>query len=293
MNTYIDCIPCLYRQTIDASRIAGLTDSRTKTVIDQVGKVIACQSLDLSPPELAEKIHKIIKQESGEEDVYREIKQHSITMALTAYSGCKDKIKQSDEPLLTAVELAIAGNVIDFGAKNSVDVESEIGKMLRKEEAMVKNADSSYFAYESFQEHLEKSKQIIYLGDNAGETVFDRILIEEILREYPKKRLYYTVKETPIINDAVKEDAVASGIDITAPVISSGSTLPGTVLEKCSEEFLYIYNQSDMVISKGQGNFESFTDPEKPVFYLFMAKCPTVAKLTASPIGAINLLFNQ
>ena len=130
------------------------------------------------------------------------------------------------------------------------------------------------------------------LADNAGETVFDRILIEEIKNLYPQKIIYYAVKSKPILNDALYADAVKCGIDKSAAVLSSGSVIPGTVLKKCSPPFRKIYKTCAMVISKGQGNFESFTDPHKNIFYLFMAKCRPVASAVKCPLKSINLLFS-
>jgi uncharacterized protein with ATP-grasp and redox domains len=118
----------------------------------------------------------------------------------------------------------------------------------------------------------------MYLGDNAGETVFDRILIEEIRRLDPRKRIFYVVKERPIINDALREDAVVAGIDTVAEIISSGSDAPGTVRSRCTQKFLRRLRYADMVMSKGQGNFEALSDSKRPMFFLFMIKCPIVAQ---------------
>jgi len=131
------------------------------------------------------------------------------------------------------------------------------------------------------------------LGDNAGETVFDRILIEEIRQIDKNKKIYYAVKAQPIINDALFEDARVCGIDSSAEIISSGSDAPGTILEICSKEFLDIYKQADMVISKGQGNFEALSCPGRSVFYLFMAKCSVIARYVGCDIGDIILRYHS
>ena len=137
---------------------------------------------------------------------------------------------------------------------------------------------------------MNTSKNILYLADNAGETIFDRVLIEEIKGLYGDKSIFYAVRERPIINDALKEDARACGIDRIADVISSGSDTPGTIISLCSEAFLKIYRDADMIISKGQGNFEALSDVSRPIFYLFMVKCPVVAKDLGCRIGDIILL---
>ena len=170
-------------------------------------------------------------------------------------------------------------------------MEKEINKILQDEDIAIKKEKNSRFKYGKFKDELEKSQTIVYLGDNAGETVFDRILIEEIKRVDKNKKIYYAVKEKPIINDALLEDAIVSGIDHSAEIISSGSDAPGTILAICSKEFLSIYKHADMIISKGQGNFEALSCPGRPVFYLFMAKCPVIAKEAGCDMGDIILRY--
>jgi len=292
MKTYLDCIPCFYRQLIEASRIAGLDDKNTKKIIDKTGKIILKSTLNLTPPEIAGKIHAIIKKESSVDDLYKLIKDKSNKLALSVYDEFKKKVKNAKDSLLTAVELAIAGNIIDFGVKNTLNIEKEIGNILNEEKKMIRNKNNLFFAYENFKEKLKISNIILYLADNAGETVFDRILVEEIKKIYPEIKIFYAVKERPIINDAVLSDAVECGVDKYAEIITTGLTIPGTVLKKCSKNFLNKYNKADMIISKGQGNFESFEDNGKNVFYLFMAKCPVVANEVKCEINTINLYSN-
>jgi hypothetical protein len=293
MKTYIDCIPCFYRQAIDASRLAGLDDSKTKIIIDKIGKLFAESILDMTPPEMAGLIHSLIKKESNTDDFYKSIKNKSNELALSVYKLCKDKIEESNDRLLTAVEMAIAGNIIDFGVKNNINIEKELENILKKENRMIKNINNNFFAYSELVNNLVKSKTIVFLADNAGETVFDRILIEELKNLYSGINIIYAVKEKPIINDALIEDAIKCGIDKYAEVVSSGSVIPGTNYNLLSADFMNKYKKADMVISKGQGNFESFMDMTKPVFYFFMAKCPMVAKETGCEIGSINLYYNK
>jgi len=293
MKTYLDCIPCFYRQAIESSRLAGLEDDRIKEVVDMTGNLIARDKLDMTPPEMAGNVQKIIKEISGTDDFYIEIKSKSNKLALNLYDLVKSRVNRSKDRLLTAIEMAIAGNIIDFGVKNSINVEAELERILNEENKMIKNKNNRFFAYNEFKQNIDTSKSIIYLADNCGETLFDRILIEEIKNINASIEIIYSVKEKPILNDALLEDAIFCGIDKLCKVVSSGSEIPGTVLDMCSKEFLGYYNKADMVISKGQGNFESFVDKNKPVFYLFMAKCPAVAKEAGCDVGNINLFFNM
>ena len=131
------------------------------------------------------------------------------------------------------------------------------------------------------------------MADNAGETVFDRILIEEIKKGDSNKEIIYAVKESPAINDALIEDAYYCGIDRIAKVISSGSDAPGTVLSLCSKKFLKLYRNADMIISKGQGNFEALSNAKRPIFFMFMAKCPVIAREVNCKIGDVILLYHK
>jgi hypothetical protein len=205
----------------------------------------------------------------------------------------KKKVSHSRDRLLTAVELAIAGNIIDYGARNTLDVEVELKRILREEHKTIKKGSSGLFSYPEFKRILKNAKTILYIGDNAGETVFDRILIEEIKNIYRDKRIIYAVKGRPIINDALTEDAHQCGIDKVAEIVSTGLGIPGTILSLCSKKFLRIYRDADMIISKGQGNFEALSEKRKPVFFLFMAKCPVVAKYVGCELGDIILLYNR
>jgi uncharacterized protein with ATP-grasp and redox domains len=154
--------------------------------------------------------------------------------------------------------------VIDFGVNRNFNIEAELAKVLK--------TDFAIFDYDKFKDHLDKTDEILYIGDNAGESVFDRILIETM-----EKPVIYVVRETPVINDVTYEDAIQAGIDKVAPIISSGTSAPGTVLGTCNAEFKEVYKNSNFVISKGQGNYEGLSDENQPIFFLLMAKCWVIA----------------
>jgi len=292
MKTHLECIPCFFKQALEIGKLAGVSDLIKKKILDDVALVIPDFSLECSPPEMARTIYAILRKHTGIEDPYKEIKEKSNLIAMGFYERFNEKIKKSDDKLLKAIEIAIAGNIIDYGVKNTLDVDKEIRKMLNSQDETIKRTNCELFEYEKFKDELHKSKVIVYLGDNAGETVFDRILIEEIKLLDNSKKIYYVVKERPIINDALREDAIACGIDSSAEIISSGSDAPGTILRICNKAFIDIYNKADMVISKGQGNFEALSCPGRAIFYLFMAKCPIIAEEIGCNVGDIILKFN-
>nr|AEI30596.1 protein of unknown function DUF89 [uncultured microorganism] len=290
MKTYLDCIPCFFRQLLEGARIIKASSKQQKRIIDRFARRIPEISLEASPPEIARFGYTLLEQISPNGDPYKDIKKKSNRLALKLLGKLKNKVGRSQDKLLTALELAIAGNIIDFGVKNNLNVKTELKNILAQENKSIHK--KSIFHYPELRRALKGAKKILYLADNAGEVVFDRVLIEEIKRTYPDKDIYYTVKARPVINDALFEDARACGIDKTARIISNGSDAPGTILALCSKEFKRIYKNADLVISKGQGNFESLSGQKRPVFFLFMVKCPVVARETGAKLGDIVLFYN-
>lgn len=289
MKTCLDCIPCFFKQLLEGARIAGASPDIQKKVLDEFALMLPGIPLDASPPEVARMGYCILNKTGFNGDPYKELKRKSNRCALDLLEKLKNKVDGSRDRLLAAVELAIAGNIIDFGARNNPDIEGELENILLMESESIKK--KSMFHYNEFKVELKAADNILYLADNAGEVVFDRILIEEIKKAYPKKNIIYAVKEKPIINDALTEDAKFCGIDKSARIISSGSDAPGAALGRCSEKFKGIFSRADMVISKGQGNFECLSGVKRPVFFLFMVKCPAVAKETGCEMGGIVLLY--
>ena len=265
MKTYLDCFPCFLDQALRAGRIVTKDEKEIKRLLDEVGTMLSSIPLESTPPESGKLIYRKVSEITGIPDPYKEIKRDSTKKALALYPYLKDQIKTADDKLLTAIRIAIAGNVIDFGANKDFCIEEDIDEVLGK--------DFSIFDYYKFKEHLNNTNELLYIGDNAGECVFDRVLIEEI-----KKPVTYVVRDAPIINDATYEDAIQSGVDKAATIISSGTDAPGTVLETCNAEFREVYDNSKFIISKGQGNYEALSNEKRPIFFLLKAKCHVIAK---------------
>ena len=293
MKTYLDCIPCFFRQALEAAKIAGAGKSLQKKILIELAKALPKFSLTSSPPEMGRILYGLVRKIAKKEDPYAKIKEKSNRLALNVYEKLKKKVCHSKDRLLIAVELAIAGNIIDYGVKNSLNVDLELAKILDEENKAIKQEKKALFDYPRFKSALKKAKTILYLGDNAGEVVFDRILIEEIKRLDKDKNIIYAVKERPIINDALAKDAFDCGIDKHAEIISSGSDAPGTVLSLCSKNFLNIYKKADMIISKGQGNFEALSGAKRTIFFLFMAKCPVITRDVGCDIGDVILCYKN
>jgi len=265
MKTYLDCIPCFFNQALRAGRIATDDERKIKRILDEIGMVLKDIPLESTPPETGRLIYEKVREITGNDDPYKEIKIESTHKALSLYDSLKQKVEQSDDSLLSAIRIAIAGNTIDFGVYRNFDIEREIHEALEK--------DFAKYDYTKFKECLDKTDEILYIGDNAGESVFDRILIEEL-----KKPVIYVVRDEPVINDVTYDDALLAGIDTVATIVSSGTNAPGTILTTCSNEFRKIYNDAKYVISKGQGNYEGLSDEKKPIFFMLKAKCHVIAK---------------
>ncbi len=277
MKSYLDCYPCFFTQAIRTSRMITSDDKKIWQILNEVSLSLPDVPFGATPPEIGREVYRIISKRTGIKDPYRKIKEKCTRQALSLYPELKKLINSSEDRLMTAVRISIAGNIIDFGANFDFDLKKDIGTILSQ--------DFSINHYREFCEALDKARKILYLADNAGETVFDRLLIEEI-----NKPVIYVVRAHPIINDATREDALLAGIDKVAEIVSSGCDAPGNILKFCSDEFLKVYRSADLIISKGQGNYEGLSDENRPIFFLLKAKCHVIAHDIGIDEGSIVLM---
>lgn len=278
MRVHLDCFPCFLRQTIIALRYGTrdpeLQEKVLKAVLEDIEKTDTLQ-----PPAYATTfIHRTIRR-LLDGDPFEAIKSEYNQIALRLYPSLKKMVQESGDPLRTASMLAIAGNVIDFGIFTSVDIEGTIARALR--------GPLSVDDYQAFKASISETGQILYLLDNAGEIVFDRILIETITSL--GKDVTAVVKGSAVINDCTRADAAESGLTEVCEAIDNGSDAVGTILEWTSHDFRESYARFPFVISKGQGNFETLNDPEKKIFYLFQSKCEVVSKELGLSLGSMIL----
>jgi uncharacterized protein with ATP-grasp and redox domains len=250
-----------------------------REVLDKVGEEI--KYIDLkkcTPPAAAIPIYQIVTDVTGVEDPYKNAKKEHIKEALTLYPLMMKKVEQSKNPLQEAVKIAAIGNAIDLGSRaDKINITKEFER--------IENSRFYLNEFDMFEERVEKEKEILYLADNAGETVFDRPLIELLGKR--NKKIYYAVKEKPIINDATRLDAEFSGIK--EEIISTGSSVAGTILDYCSKEFINFFADATFIIAKGQGNYESLSNNKAPIFFLFKVKCQPIARETGFRVGTMLL----
>jgi hypothetical protein len=271
----------MLRQALEAARAATTETALQREILNRVMGLLAELGLDVSPPEITQRAHRLVRQISGNPDPYAVKKHEYNTRALALLPGLRARVEAAADPLKLAVRLSIAGNVIDFGAKaGGFDFEREL-----------ENAEGAPFRvwdYEAFRADILKARSILYLGDNAGEIVFDRLLVE-VLKRLSEADITYVVRGRPILNDATLEDARFVGLDKLVPLIDNGNDAPGTVLAEAPPEVRRLFEAADVVIAKGQGNFETLSDTPGNLYFLFQVKCPVIGASAGAEVGKYML----
>jgi len=268
-------MPCLVRQGLNAMRLCGVGDERIFPTMKQIFRCAMEFEPSLSPPEMAMAVHRIVRRECGAADPYLAMKKQAIAEVRRYEGRIREKILASKNPFRTAVRFALVGNVLDFAVFdwNPAQLAGQL------ESALHKPVDES--ALDRLEAAVKKADRILYLGDNAGESVFDKLLIEQ----FGAKPVIYGVRGAPTINDVTESDAVASGLAEVATLLSNGSDAPGTLLGQVSETFRKEFDSADLIVAKGQGNYESLSESERPVFFLTQIKCPVIARDLNAEIG--------
>ncbi len=276
MRTYLDCYPCILGQALEAARMAGADESEQRHILERVLDLLKQVPASSKPPQISQPVHRIVREETGSRDPYREAKARSTEEGLALYPWMERALERADDRLETAARLSIAGNIIDARPGRSYDLREELERAL-SEPLTIDDG-------EALRASLDEADWVLFLADNAGETVCDRLLIETM--DVP---VTYVVKGGPIANDATMEDARAAGVDQVAELMSSGSDAPGTLLEQCAEELRRAYEEAPLIIAKGQANYESLDEAGPRVFFLLQAKCPVLARDVGVPARSLVL----
>ncbi len=271
MKVYYECAACFLRQSKEALDLATDNESLKMDVTERVINIVSENfHKGASSNVIGTEIHRTVKQRTGNNDPYSRQRNISNDIALDFLPKVRN-ILGEDKDLRNYIKAAIAGNVIDFGALGvNGNMDSLIVKTMEKDIAL----DHS----EELENELKKSKTVLYLADNIGEIVFDKLLIEK-LKDY-QVDVVVALKEKPILNDACIDDALKIGLDKVAQLVSTGTDSIGIIEQDVSFEFMKLFNASDMVISKGLGNYEGLGEMNitKPIFCLLNAKCEPVAR---------------
>jgi len=278
-------VPCLCNQALKAIRLLRpkADDAFIKHILDRVMDFLRQDDLLSFPaPKGGQVIYRILSEELGEPDPYSHLRRITNAKALEYEKYIQDIIAKSKDPLNTALKVAIIGNIIDFAAHTSIEIDTELQNVA----AIPIAIDDSG----PFFEDLKVAERILYIGDNSGEIVFDKLFIEEILRQFPSKKIIFSVRGGPIINDALLSDAREIGLDSIVTVIQSSQS-PGVILDESPPKFREEFEHADLICVKGQGNFEALSEPNLPtkahVYFLLKVKCSLMEQLFKRPVGSL------
>ncbi len=282
MRSSVDCLCCFMDQALRVARISSTDEMVHLAAARAAAALLPQMDMALTPPENAVALYATIAGITGCADPYLAIKKISNEQALALLPDLMREVEQSKRPLLAALRLAIAGNIIDYGAMHSFDVDAAMQRV----RLMPLVIDDSRQLYEQVC-CLPAGARVLYLADNCGEIVYDLL----VLRGLAELGLDITVavKAGPIINDALVSDTIACRLDRYARIISNGTACPGTPLASCSREFMEVFHGADLILAKGQGNFETLSEAVSEIaadiFFLLTVKCPVVGTHLAGLSG--------
>ncbi|ACV63641.1 protein of unknown function DUF89 [Desulfofarcimen acetoxidans DSM 771] len=282
MRTFVDCVPCYLKQAIICMTIAGASEDRQHRILYELMDTIKGFDRDQTPCDNSTEILLQLYKSLGMDDPYREAKRESNDLALSIFPKLKVMLENSTDRLYDSLKFAVAGNVIDLGINKTFDIDESLRQS--------KEAGFARDDYEKFVAGLNNVDRVLILGDNSGEIVFDKLLVEELVSQ--NKKVTYVVKGAPILNDATVEDAEYVEMHRVAEVITTGSQYLGTSLANISPELLQLLQKTDLIISKGQANFESLEQEawaRERIFFLLKIKCDCVAEVAGARLG--DLVF--
>ncbi len=273
MIVSLDCIPCTVNSFLRLIKTGMLPEESKEAAMRRLLAFLYRADFRQSPPALGREMHRMIREELNKSDPYREIKEKYNRMMLDLQPQFENQIETSTDSFDTAMRLAVAGNVIDFGPQAQMDIMETINRVTRAQFAI----DDS----QQLRDDLKSARTLLYLGDNCGEIVMDKLFLQTL----GLPEMYFAVRGGPIINDVTIEDAKLVGMEDVATVITTGDDSPGVVWETASDEFKAIFNEADVIISKGQGNLEGLIDVPQNIYFLLVIKCDLVGELVETGVG--------
>ncbi len=283
MKTYNDCFPCILKGALDAARLATDDETLHREILNRTMKKLSSSKRSDPPPLIAQYTQRQIKDLTDNPDPYKNLKIKYNLFAKEILPKLETMVNEAEDSFKIAVKIAVAGNIIDFGAVTDKGEELFLEEILKTMNGEIKGNVGL------LPERIAKAEKILWLGDNTGEIVLDRLLLGQLDIE----KVTYAVRGGAVLNDATMEDAVDAGITKIVKVIDNGVDIPGTVLSCCSEEFRNEYKKADLIISKGQGNFETLDHSDKRIASLFKVKCQVVAENSGFQEGDSVVLVNS
>ena len=265
------CLPCMVDQVIKVAKLTGAKDR--EVLYKLIFKKLSEMDFNKTTPELIGENFRILKQHIGCEDPYLETRKYYNELFLVQLDSFEAKIDQAEDPFYLAVKYAILGNVIDFNPIHNSCMSDILERFwqIEKQQLTIDHTDALI-------RDIKKGKKLLYLGDKCGEICLDKLLLKKIKALNPDIQLYFGVRGEPVVNDSISEDAYSVGIDAYATVISNGDCSLGTVLGRTSEAFRRLYEEVDVVLAKGQANYECLSEEEKNIYFLLFTKCQMIAE---------------
>lgn len=280
MNIDPACVECIINQSKRVADAIHADEQLRDKIIKAVEKMAPGFSFEQSPPEVAVSVYEKMARIAGKEDLYDEVKSISTQKAQAFIPYLEKEIANSCEPLLTATKVSIAGNVIDLAAEYTFDLKEELDKIF--------HTDFAVNDFKRLEASLAQSSTLLYVADNAGEHIFDKIYIQTILSLYPKLELYYMTRGNAIINDVTYEEAQVAGFESLCHLVNSGVDTPGFVYNRANKASQELFDSADMIITKGMGNYECLSDVKRAnLFFLLKVKCNVVARSLEKSVGDI------
>ena len=280
------CVLCILNQILRVSDYLKLEKSKADLIFKGVLKKVSNMNFsNITSPEFSEKVYDIFNEVLDEKDPYKRLRKEQNDMVLDRIDFFRNKIKNSSDPLFVSGLYSLVGNVIDYGSEEILDTNEIFGK--------VDSIKIVVNDYTKFKKCLKRGKRLLIIADNAGEAVFDMLFIERIKIFNPGIEVHYGVRSKPAINDVLKEDAEYIGLNRVASILETGSTFAGTVISRSTEKLKNVYYNSDIIVSKGQGNFETLEGEPENIFYVFKVKCDVVARYVHLDYGSLVMAFGN
>ena len=274
------CVECIIGQTRRVADAVGADAALRRKIEEDVLAMSKAFDFAKTPPEVAREVYEHLAVLADKQDLYDEVKRHSTEKAKAFIPYLREQIEKAGDPFLTAVKVAVAGNVIDLAAEVTFDLDAEIDKLFH-----------TAFAHDdvaTLRRKLAEAKTLLYIGDNAGEHIFDALAIEAFSSLFPQLQITYLTRGRPIINDVTYDEAKADGLQRYARLVDSGVDTPGFVYERAGAEARALFDNSDVVLTKGMGNYECLSPaPRTDLVYLLKVKCNVVSRAIGADIGSI------
>ena len=289
MPLNFNCLSCNINQVIKISDVLNLHRKDEEKIIRDVLKYLSMADYSKCNPEIMGEIWEIICGSINNDNPYNSLKNFYNTEIQKMHNEIVSIIEKSDNKFFACMKIAIVGNLIDFAAKYTFKME-DLKKRINDSKNIQLTIDHSM----QLCRKLKQAGSLLYLGDNCGEIVLDKIFLEYIKQEFPEIKIFYGVRGKPIVNDVTHEDASMINMESVAQVIDNSDKSPGTIIEKTSEQFREIFYAADLIISKGQGNYESLLTTDRGgIFFLFMAKCEPIAEKMNVGIMSVICMENK